>query len=96
MESSRASIDGWLGLRSDDVEFVVNASIGDIRRGPASRPAHHHSLLSPTRLQGYPDFKGQLVRLAYVGLRHVKPEMPTETQGEVAGCNFIYVVKLQK
>src|SRR5690606_40947297 len=34
--------------------------------------------------KGYPDFKVQLARLTFVGLRYVKPEVPTETPEEVA------------
>ena len=68
----------------EDVDFVVNASIGDLAERAGVSPPTVTRLCRRLGCQGYSDFKVQLARMTYVGLRYIKPEVPTETPAEVA------------
>ena len=68
----------------DDVDFAVNASIGDLAERAGVSPPTVTRLCRRLGCQGYSDFKVQLARMTYVGLRYIKPEVPTETPAEVA------------
>lgn len=71
-------------LALDDVDFVVNSSIGELAERAGVSPPTVTRFCRRLGCKGYPDFKVQLARLTYVGLRYVKPEVPTETPEEVA------------
>lgn len=69
----------------DDVDFVVNASIGAMAARAGVSPPTVTRFCRRLGCRGYPDFKVQLARLSAVGLRYVKPDLPAETPAEVAG-----------
>lgn len=68
----------------DNVDFVVNSSISEL--------AERVEISAPTvtrfcrhlGCQGYSDFKVQLAKISYVGLRYLRPETQTSTVEEVA------------
>lgn len=68
----------------DDVEFVVNSSIIELAERAGVSPPTVTRFCRRLGCQGYSDFKVQLARMTYVGLRYLKPEAPTATPGEVA------------
>ncbi|MGD9481290.1 UNVERIFIED_ORG: MurR/RpiR family transcriptional regulator (plasmid) [Roseateles sp. XES5] len=68
----------------DDVDFVMNASIGELAERVGVSPPTVTRFCRRLGCKGFPDFKVQLAKLTYVGLRYVKPEVPTETPDEVA------------
>ena len=68
----------------DDVDFVTNASIGALAERAGVSPPTVTRFCRRLGCRGFPDFKVQLAKLAYVGLRYVKPDVPAETPGEVA------------
>lgn len=68
----------------DDVDFVMNASIGELAARVGVSPPTVTRFCRRLGCKGFPDFKVQLAKLTYVGLRYVKPEVPTETPDEVA------------
>lgn len=68
----------------EDVDFVVKASIGDLARRAGVSPPTVTRFCRRLGCQGYPDFKVQLAKMPYVGLRYLMPEVPTQTPAEVA------------
>ncbi|MBO9630810.1 MAG: MurR/RpiR family transcriptional regulator [Shinella sp.] len=84
-DEKRSGLDRRLAqLALDDVDFVVNASISEMAARAGVSPPTITRFCRRLGCKGYPDFKVQLARLAYVGLRYVKPDVPAETPGEVA------------
>ena len=71
-------------LALEDVDFVVNASIGDLAERAGVSPPTVTRFCRRLGCKGYPDFKVQLAKMTYVGVRYIKPEVPTDTPGEVA------------
>ncbi|MCX8998292.1 MurR/RpiR family transcriptional regulator [Rhizobiaceae bacterium BDR2-2] len=69
----------------EDVDFVVNSSIIDLAGRAGVSPPTVTRFCRRLGCQGYSDFKVQLARMTYVGLRYLKPEAPTATPAEVAG-----------
>lgn len=68
----------------EDVEFVVNSSIIDLARRADVSPPTVTRFCRRLGCQGYSDFKVQLAKMTYVGLRYLKPEMESATPEEVA------------
>lgn len=68
----------------DNVDFVVNSSISelaakvDVSAPTVTRFCRHLGC------QGYSDFKVQLAKITYVGLRYLTPETQTSSIEEVA------------
>lgn len=69
----------------EDVDFVVHAAIGAMAARAGVSPPTVTRFCRRLGCKGFPDFKVQLARLTAVGLRYVKPDVPAETPGEVAG-----------
>lgn len=69
----------------DDVDFVVHASISEMATRAGVSPPTVTRFCRRIGCKGFPDFKVQLASLSGVGLRYVKPDVATETPGEVAG-----------
>jgi DNA-binding MurR/RpiR family transcriptional regulator len=72
------------GFVLENVEFVVNASIIEVAERAGVSPPTVTRFCRRMGCQGYSDFKVQLTKLAYVGLRYLTPEAPTATVEEVA------------
>lgn len=68
----------------EDVDFVINSSIGELAERAGVSPPTVTRFCRRLGCRGYSDFKMQLAKLPYVGLRYVMPEVPTETPNEVA------------
>lgn len=68
----------------ENVDFVVNLSIIELAERVGVSPPTVTRFCRRLGCQGYSDFKVQLARMAYVGLRYLKPEAPTATVEEVA------------
>ena len=68
----------------EDVDLVVKSSINDLARRAEVSPPTVTRFCRRLGCRGYPDFKVQLAKMPYVGLRYVLPETPTETPAEVA------------
>jgi DNA-binding MurR/RpiR family transcriptional regulator len=68
----------------ENVDFVVNSSIIEVAERAGVSPPTVTRFCRRLGCQGYSDFKVQLARMAYVGLRYLKPEAPTATPEEVA------------
>ncbi|CAD7033001.1 MULTISPECIES: MurR/RpiR family transcriptional regulator [Pseudorhizobium] len=68
----------------ENVDFVVNSSIVELAERVGVSPPTVTRFCRRLGCQGYSDFKVQLAKLAYVGLRYLKPEVPTTTVEEVA------------
>ncbi|PYE90491.1 MurR/RpiR family transcriptional regulator [Phyllobacterium leguminum] len=68
----------------DDVDFAVNSSILDLAERAGVSPPTVTRFCRRLGCQGYSDFKVQLAKMTYVGLRYLKPETPTATPAEVA------------
>ncbi|MBB4350181.1 MurR/RpiR family transcriptional regulator [Aliirhizobium cellulosilyticum] len=68
----------------ENVDFVVNASIIEVAEKAGVSPPTVTRFCRRLGCQGYSDFKVQLAKLAYVGLRYLTPEAPTATAEEVA------------
>ena len=68
----------------ENVDFVVNSSIVELAERAGVSPPTVTRFCRRLGCQGYSDFKVQLAKLAYVGLRYLKPEAPTATAEEVA------------
>jgi len=68
----------------ENVDFVVNSSIVELAGRAGVSPPTVTRFCRRLGCQGYSDFKVQLAKLAYVGLRYLKPEAPTATAEEVA------------
>lgn len=68
----------------EDVDFVVNSSIGELAARAGVSPPTVTRFCRRLGCQGYPDFKVQLAKMPYVGLRYLMPEAQTATAEEVA------------
>lgn len=68
----------------DNVDFVVNASIIELAEKVGVSPPTVTRFCRRLGCQSYSDFKVQLAKMTYVGLRYLKPEVPTATPAEVA------------
>ncbi|MBD8555950.1 MurR/RpiR family transcriptional regulator [Rhizobium sp. CFBP 8762] len=68
----------------DDVDFVVKSSISDLAERAGVSPPTVTRFCRRLGCQGYQDFKVQLAKITYVGLRYLKPETPSTTPQEVA------------
>ncbi len=68
----------------ENVDFVVNSSIIELAERAGVSPPTVTRFCRRLGCQGYSDFKVQLAKMAYVGLRYLKPEAPTATAEEVA------------
>src|SRR5262249_32948796 len=67
-----------------DVDVVVNSSISELaERAGVSAPTVTR-FCRRLGCQSYSDFKVQLAKMPYVGLRYLMPETPTGTPEEVA------------
>lgn len=67
-----------------DVEFAVNASIVDLAERAEVSPPTVTRFCRRLGCSGYADFKLQLARSAYVGLRYLKPETQSTAPAAVA------------
>jgi DNA-binding MurR/RpiR family transcriptional regulator len=67
----------------EEVDFVVNASISDLAERAGVSPPTVTRFCRRLGCQGYSDFKVQLAKMPYVGLRYLMPESPTATPAEV-------------
>lgn len=67
-----------------DVEAVMNASISELAERAGVSPPTVTRFCRRLGCQGYSDFKVQLAKMPYVGLRYLTPEAPTATPEEVA------------
>ncbi len=67
-----------------DVEAVMNASISELAERAGVSPPTVTRFCRRLGCQGYSDFKVQLAKMPYVGLRYLVPETPTATPEEVA------------
>ncbi|MCF3638915.1 MurR/RpiR family transcriptional regulator [Rhizobium sp. TRM95111] len=68
----------------ENVDFVVNSSIIDLAGRAGVSPPTVTRFCRRLGCQSFSDFKMQLARMTYVGLRYLKPEVPTATPAEVA------------
>ena len=68
----------------EDVDLVVNSSIIELAEHAGVSPPTVTRFCRRLGCQGFSDFKVQLARMTYVGLRYLKPEVPTATPAEVA------------
>jgi DNA-binding MurR/RpiR family transcriptional regulator len=67
-----------------DVNFATNASITEIAERAGVSPPTVTRFCRRLGCASFSDFKVQLARSAYVGLRYLKPESVTSTAAEVA------------
>ena len=67
-----------------DVNYATNASISDIAAGAGVSPPTVTRFCRRLGCTSFSDFKVQLAKSAYVGLRYLKPEAVTTTAAEVA------------
>jgi DNA-binding MurR/RpiR family transcriptional regulator len=68
----------------DDVDFVMNSSITDLAERANVSPPTVTRFCRHLGCQSYSDFKVQLAKMTYVGLRYLVPETQTTTPEEVA------------
>ncbi len=68
----------------ENVDAVVNCSIIELAARAGVSPPTVTRFCRRLGCQGYSDFKVQLAKMAYVGLRYLKPDAPTATAEEVA------------
>lgn len=68
----------------ENVDFVVNSSIGDLAARAGVSPPTVTRFCRRLGCQGYSDFKVQLAKMPYVGLRYLMPEAQTATAEEVS------------
>lgn len=68
----------------EDIDFAVNASINELAARAGVSPPTVTRFCRRLGCQGYPDFKVQLAKMPYVGLRYLKPDVLTQTPAEVA------------
>jgi DNA-binding MurR/RpiR family transcriptional regulator len=69
----------------DDADFALDASISELALRAEVSPPTVTRFCRRLGFQGYPDFKLQLARSAYVGLRYLRPETAeTATPASVA------------
>ena len=67
-----------------DVHYATNASITDIATGAGVSPPTVTRFCRRLGCTSFSDFKVQLAKSAYVGLRYLMPESETNTPAEVA------------
>ena len=67
-----------------DVHYATNASITDIATGAGVSPPTVTRFCRRLGCASFSDFKVQLAKSAYVGLRYLRPESETTTPAEVA------------
>lgn len=68
----------------ENVDFAVNSSIGELAGRAGVSPPTVTRFCRRLGCQGYSDFKVQLAKITYVGLRYLMPETQTNTVEEVA------------
>lgn len=68
----------------ENVDTVVNSSIIELAEKVGVSPPTVTRFCRRLGCQGFSDFKVQLAKMTYVGMRYLKPEVPTETPEEVA------------
>lgn len=68
----------------EDVDFVVNSSIIELAERAEVSPPTVTRFCRRLGCQGYSDFKVQLAKMPFVGLRYMMPDVPTATPAEVA------------
>ena len=68
----------------DDSEFALNASIVELADRAEVSPPTVTRFCRRLGFQGYSDFKVQLARSAYVGLRYLRPEPKSSEPASVA------------
>jgi DNA-binding MurR/RpiR family transcriptional regulator len=68
----------------ENVDLVVNSSIVELAEKAGVSPPTVTRFCRRLGCQGYSDFKVQLAKLAYVGMRYLTPDAPTATAEEVA------------
>ncbi len=68
----------------EDVHYATNASITDIATGAGVSPPTVTRFCRRLGCASFSDFKVQLAKSAYVGLRYLNPETVTSTSAEVA------------
>lgn len=68
----------------ENVDFVVNSSIIELAEKVGVSPPTVTRFCRRLNCNGFSDFKVQLAKMTYVGMRYLKPEMPTVTPEEVA------------
>jgi DNA-binding MurR/RpiR family transcriptional regulator len=69
----------------ENVDIVVNSSIIELAEKVGVSPPTVTRFCRRMGCQGYSDFKVQLAKMTYVGIRYLKPESPTDRPEEVAG-----------
>ena len=83
-ERSRSKLDAKLTeLVLDDVDFVTGSTINELADRAGVSPPTITRFCRRLGCSGFSDFKVQLARMTYVGLRYLKPESPTSTTSEV-------------
>ncbi len=68
----------------DDVDFAIHSTIGELALRAAVSPPTVTRFCRRIGCAGFSDFKLQLARMNYVGLRYLRPEVPTTSAAEVA------------
>ena len=68
----------------DNVDFAVHSSIGELAARAGVSPPTVTRFCRRVGCAGFSDFKVQLASMSYVGLRYLRPEVPTSTPAEVA------------
>lgn len=68
----------------EDVDSAVHSSIGELAARAGVSPPTVTRFCRRVGCDGFADFKLQLARMSYVGVRYLKPEVPTSTAAEVA------------
>ncbi|WP_134681126.1 MurR/RpiR family transcriptional regulator [Paracoccus ravus] len=67
-----------------DVDFATGSSISELAERAGVSPPSVTRFCRRVGCSGFSDFKVQLARMTYVGLRYLRPEVPTSTPEEVA------------
>ncbi|MBD9528539.1 MurR/RpiR family transcriptional regulator [Paracoccus sp. PAR01] len=67
-----------------DVDFVTSSSISELAERAGVSPPSVTRFCRHVGCSGFSDFKVQLARMTYVGLRYLRPEVPTSAPEEVA------------
>lgn len=81
---SRSRLDTRItALVLDDVDFVTGSTINELAERAGVSPPTITRFCRRLGCASFSDFKVQLARMTYVGLRYLKPEMPTTTVSEV-------------
>lgn len=84
-ERSHSKLDARLiALMLEDVDFVTSSTISELADRAGVSPPTITRFCRRLGCSGFSEFKVQLARMTYVGLRYLKPEVPTSTAAEVA------------